>query len=94
MVTPEGVVLGGNSRAMSVQLAYAEHPERGQAYKSALAAKAKSFGLRPEDVEAFDRPVLVRALDETPAPQDMARKARLYNQTLMQGLDATAEGVL
>ena len=93
VVTAAGHVLGGNSRTMSLQLAYAEHPEKAEAYRQDLKAKAASFGLDPQAVDGFKEPVLVRTLDAQPDQGGMARLSRLYNQTSMQGLDVKAEGV-
>ncbi|GAB6176749.1 hypothetical protein JCM16814_16400 [Desulfobaculum senezii] len=91
IVTDAGVVLGGNSRAMSIQLAY----DGGDAatYREALRQKAVLFGLEPEAVDGFERPVLVRVVEGDMDAQTMARRARLYNQAFTQGLDAKAEGV-
>lgn len=93
VVDPSGVVLGGNSRAMSVQLAYEQGGERAEAYRQALADKAAAFGLDPAALGGFQQPVLVRVLDAPADGPGMARQVRLYNQPLTQGLDARAEGV-
>ena len=91
-ITREGVVLGGNSRAMSIQLAYAAGSDRAAAYKEALIAQAAQFGLDAEAVAGMEKPVLVRVVDSA-TPEEMGKLARLYNQTMMQGLQAKAEGV-
>lgn len=91
-VTDSGIVLGGNSRAMSIQLAYARQPQRAAAYRAALAAQAQAFGLDPAALAGMRRPVLVRVLEEAD-PADLGKLARLYNQTMMQGIQSKAEGV-
>jgi hypothetical protein len=70
VVTPDGTVLGGNSRAMSTQRLYEKD---GSAYKAALKEQAATYGFTPEQVEAMKKPVLVRQV-ETPATPDDARR--------------------
>ncbi|WP_459933393.1 PLxRFG domain-containing protein [Fundidesulfovibrio butyratiphilus] len=93
IVTEDGVVLGGNSRAMSIQMAYLDHAKNADAYRRSIEEKAERFGLKPEDVAAMKRPVLVRVAEGQMDEKTQARKARLYNQTAMQALDPKAEGV-
>ncbi|WP_051526523.1 LPD3 domain-containing protein [Alkanindiges illinoisensis] len=52
------IVESGNGRTMAIQLAYA----RGTAeeYRAWLVDEAEYFGFKPEQVEAFKQPVLVR----------------------------------
>ena len=57
-VTPSGIVLGGNSRTMSLQRAYQEGGAEG--YKQELATRANEFGVTPEQVSGMSQPVLVR----------------------------------
>ena len=70
VITPDGLVLGGNSRAMSTQRLYASD---GSAYKKALKEQAAAYGFTPEQVEAMKNPVLVRQV-ESPASADEARR--------------------
>lgn len=93
LVTDSGVVLGGNSRTMSIQLAYSNFPERAAGYRDALRQRASLFGIDPAAVDAFERPVLVRVVEGGDNANDMAVRARLYNQSQTQGLQAQAEGV-
>ena len=93
IITEEGIVLGGNSRTMSIQLAYASHPERAEAYRSSLKKWGQMFGIDPAAVDSFQRPVLVRVVEGGQDAQAMAVKSRLYNQSQTQGLLAKAEGV-
>lgn len=64
MVTGDGVVLGGNSRAMSTMRLYREG--RGDAYRNALLARASQLGLDPADFKDMKEPVLVRELISAP----------------------------
>lgn len=72
IVTPGGRVLGGNSRAMTLERVYGEG--RGEEYKGLLREKATSYGLNPAEVGGMERPVLVR---EIPQPTDRAHAQRL-----------------
>ena len=93
IITEDGIVLGGNSRAMTLQLVYADHPDKAAAYRQELQDKAAQFGIDPAAVEGMQRPVLVRVVDTPLSPEEMAVKSRQYNQTTTQKLQAKAEGV-
>jgi uncharacterized protein YdcH (DUF465 family) len=71
VITPDGTVLGGNSRAMSTQRVYAEG--RGGTYRDALRRDAAAYGLTPEQVVGMKYPVLVRQIDR-PASLDEAQR--------------------
>ena len=61
-VTPDGIVINGNGRVMSLQ--YAAYEMGGYDwYKSLLIKNAKKFGLDPRKVKAEDHPVLVRIVE-------------------------------
>lgn len=93
IITREGIVLGGNSRTMTLQLVYADRPDSAAAYRQALTDQAAGFGLEPAALEGMRRPILVRVVDGRMTPEEMAVKSRLYNQTTTQKLQAKAEGV-
>lgn len=93
VVTSAGYVLGGNSRAMSLQLAYGTRPEKAQAYRQALMAKAPAFGLDPQAIASMNQPVLVRVLQGDMTPLEMAQASRRYNESKTQELAASDEGV-
>lgn len=78
VVDPSGNALGGNNRAMTIKRVYAQHPRGAAAYRAALKAKAAQFGLKPEDVDRFNAPILVRERTETPA--DPQREITDYNK--------------
>lgn len=95
LVTRSGVVLGGNSRTMTVQAIYAQSAARAQAARDALLGylgRSKVHGdFGRESVAAMARPVLVRVLQLPDAQQadpallrDLAARA---NQPLTQALD-------
>lgn len=70
VITPDGTVLGGNSRAMTVQRVYQN--KNFVAYKHVLIREAEKFGLDKEAVRAMSEPVLVREV-AAPATQDEMR---------------------
>lgn len=93
-VTREGVVLGGNSRVMTLQEVYRNNPEASQKYRDALEMHAQDFGIDPAEIQKFRHPVLVRVVDSS--IQDLAdfqRRARLYNEPPTQAMAGQAEGV-
>jgi hypothetical protein len=75
IVTPDGTVLGGNSRTMSTQRLYARG--QGDTYRDYLRTNAQQFGLTPEAVDKMQKPVLVR---EIPAPGDIEAARRLGSE--------------
>lgn len=93
IITRDGIVLGGNSRTMTLQLVYADNAQGAEAYRTELAGKAAQFGIDPAGLATMRRPILVRVVDSDMALNDMAVKSRQYNQTTTQKLQAKAEGV-
>jgi mRNA-degrading endonuclease HigB of HigAB toxin-antitoxin module len=81
-----GVVLGGNSRTMSMQLAYEKHPDRAKELRAYMAAHAHETGFTPEDVKALKNPVLVRVV-ETTGTDDQKLLVRQMNESFTQGMD-------
>lgn len=79
IATPSGMVLGGNSRAMSIQRAY--RAGAADAYKRALIASAHRFGLDAAQVAAMNQPALVRVLPGEMAPPEAARLATGLNRS-------------
>ncbi|MBQ7609086.1 MAG: hypothetical protein IJU76_14145 [Desulfovibrionaceae bacterium] len=93
VVTDSGVVLGGNSRTMSLTLVYQEHPDKAEAYKTCLQDNAEKFGLNKGDIAVFKRPILVRVVNTSFDDNDMAKMSRHYNQSFTQGMDEVADGI-
>ena len=75
IVTPDGTVLGGNSRTMSTQRLYSRG--QGNAYRNYLSENAQQFGISPEAVGKMRNPVLVR---EIAAPADVEAARRLGSE--------------
>lgn len=62
-VNSRGEVIQGNNRSAAFREMWDNHQEQGDKYKQYLIDHAESFGLRPEDIAAMDKPVLVNMLD-------------------------------
>lgn len=79
IVGKDGAVESGNGRTIALAGAY----ERGLAdkYKEWLKQEAESFGLKPEDVEGMQAPMLVRLRDDDDPNTDRAEFAREANQS-------------
>ena len=93
IVTRGGIVLGGNSRTMSMQLASLKFPEKAQAYREVLMKNAERFGIDPEQIKNMKNPVLVRVNPKEMSLKEMAQASRRYNETTTQALQVEAEGV-
>jgi len=88
IMTEDGIVLGGNSRTMSIQKAYADHPQRANAYRDHLKENAGTFGFTAEDVEGMANPILVReAIMEDKSPEAYKGLVRTLNEGLTQQMD-------
>ncbi len=92
-IASNGIVLGGNSRTMSMQLAYEAYPEKAEKYKETLAKMAFSFGFTKKQVENMQKPVLVRVVNKTLTKDEMAQASRRFNEVSTQALQLDAEGV-
>lgn len=88
VVTSEGVVLGGNSRTMSMQRAYLQGLDQANEMKTYLRDHAHEVGLKPWDVDAIEHPILVRELElEDKSPKSMRTLVRQMNESFTQALD-------
>lgn len=63
IVNSRGEVIQGNNRSAALHEMWDNYQEQGDKYKQYLIDNAESFGLRPEDIAAMDKPVLVNMLD-------------------------------
>ena len=85
---PDGVVLGGNSRTMSMQLAYAKHPEKAKEMKDYLTENAHQAGFTKEDVAKFKNPILMRVIEDGgKTKQDKQLLVRQMNESFTQAMD-------
>jgi hypothetical protein len=86
IVDENGVVLGGNSRGMSMKRAYRQGGAKAADLKGYLKDNARQFGFKPDDVDAMKAPVLVRKVQ----PRDDAHKqllVRQLNESMTQAMD-------
>jgi len=94
VITPDGIVLGGNGRTMGIMTAYTHYPESGQKYKDHLASQASDFGFSSHDIQGMSQPVLVRRVAVDANNTQKARMwARVLNEPLTQGMDPRTEEV-
>jgi predicted 3-demethylubiquinone-9 3-methyltransferase (glyoxalase superfamily) len=91
IVTPDGIVLGGNSRTMSTQRIYGTG--QGEPYRAYLARHAEEFGVKREDIAAMKNPILVREIP-APATLDEARRvASELNKSMTGALGVSERAV-
>lgn len=84
-VTPEGIVIGGNTRTMALQRIY--RSSQGKDYKAFLEGNAEQFGIDPAAVRAMKKPMLVREIPDAPTePAALARLAQDLNQPFTKPL--------
>lgn len=91
IVLPDGIVLGGNSRAMTQQLLYSEG--RGEVIREFLKRQARQFGLDPAVVDRLKRPMLVRVIEDPVTPEQLPELVRRFNEVPTQSLGSAAAAV-
>lgn len=62
LVTPAGVAVAGNERAMLRRRVPDMNPVADARYRAALSERAESFGLDPQQVQGMRQPMLVREI--------------------------------
>jgi hypothetical protein len=60
IVGNDGVVESGNGRMLALRKAVHDYPEKYRLYKSMLVNMADNYGLKDDDIEGINHPVLVR----------------------------------
>lgn len=94
VMTRDGIVLGGNSRTMSLQLAYHQHPDSAKGYRDYLREHAHEFGLAHTDLDGFKAPILVREVEvEDQGKANLGVLVRRYNESFTQGMDPRVDQV-
>ena len=63
VVNARGEAIQGNNRSDALRLMWESHKDQAEQYKQYLRDHADEFGLRAEDIDAVERPVLVNMLD-------------------------------
>jgi hypothetical protein len=91
IMTPDGVVLGGNSRAMTIDLVHGEGGAKQKEYLEHLKKNAATFGLSADEVDGMRAPILVREVD--PPQGDLKTLVRRYNEVFTQGMDPRTDQV-
>lgn len=85
IVDEDGIVLGGNSRTMSMQRVYSDGGAKAEELRTYLRENAYQMGLRPEDVDGMKSPILVRVVNTE--GQDKGVLVRAMNESFIQGMD-------
>lgn len=94
VITADGIVLGGNSRAMTLQLVHAKGGDTAKAYKDELRKKAAHFGLAAADIDGMKSPVLVREVQtDAASKEDLGVLVRRYNESFTQAMDPRTDQV-
>ena len=91
IITPDGIVLGGNSRAMSTARLY--KAGSGNKYKSALLAQAETFGLDKEAIRSMKEPVLVREVAAPKTQDEMRALGSALNKSMTGALGVSERAV-
>jgi hypothetical protein len=92
IVTPDGIVLGGNSRTMTVQRAYRDK-DLAQEFKRRLKASASDFGVDAAKIDGMKQPVLVREIAKPGTREEMERLGSALNKTQMGALSPVEKAV-
>jgi hypothetical protein len=85
IMTEDGVVLGGNSRTMSMQRAYAMHPDKAAEYREYLEANMHQAGFSAADLEGMEQPILMRVVETE--GHDVNLLVRQMNESFIQAMD-------
>lgn len=92
-MTPEGIVINGNGRVMSLQLA--GHKNDLKWYSDYLAKRAKNYGIDQQKLKGMENPVLVRIVEMDPTSPEAQKFAAAGNvsSTQKQSPVKTAESL-
>lgn len=91
LVTEDGIVLGGNSRTMAIQMAHEQGGESSKRYIEHLKEQASHFGISADDVAKMKAPMLIREVEADKG--DHSKLVRRYNEAFTQGMDPRVEQV-
>jgi hypothetical protein len=84
-----GIVLGGNSRVMSLRRVY--ETGHGDQYRNFLKANADRFGFTPELVDQVENPILVRRVEVD--PKDYVSFVHDFNKAPTQRLSTADQAI-
>jgi predicted amidophosphoribosyltransferase len=97
VITPHGITVAGNQGAMMLRRATSMAPDRYQAYRDELTARAASFGFDPEHIRAMTHPTLVREIHDASVDTNdstaLARMNQLSDQTPTKTKDALSDAM-
>ncbi len=82
IIDARGVVLGGNGRSMIIQRMYDVNNNAG-GYVKTLRKEAAGFGIDPAEIDRFEKPVLVRLMDDV-KPEEYETLVHRFNVTTTQ----------
>lgn len=88
IIGADGLVESGNARSIALKRVYRVPGEKADAYKAWLRENAAQFGLDPEAVDTFDKPVLVRVRQ---TPVDRAEFARQANASTVAAMSPSEQ---
>lgn len=75
IITPDGVVLSGNSRTQMLMFAGKHNPDSVTAYRAYLREHAAEYGLSPAQIDQMKNPVLARVIEPSEGRAVFATKA-------------------
>lgn len=75
IVGADGLVESGNARTIALKRVYQANGQKAEDYKQFLRDNAAQFGITPEQIDAMDRPVLVRVRTTPVNRAEFARQA-------------------
>jgi hypothetical protein len=91
VMTADNIVLGGNSRAMSIQRVFMDGGESMEKYKDSLRKNIADFGLQEQDIDAMKQPMLVRVVEpEDTGDANLKLLVRQMNENFTKALDPRA----
>lgn len=92
IVNEKGQVLGGNARAMTMELVYARGGEQATRIREAFQESAADFGIDPAAVAGMKAPVLVRRMSEAEAGAE-GELSRILNDPFTAPRTLSADAV-
>lgn len=92
VIDQDNNVLGGNSRAMSIRVAYAAGGKQADAYREELKRRCKQLGIDPAKVDAMKKPMLVRRLKNAYSLAERQALVTALNDSFTDSKETRAAG--
>lgn len=92
IIDQENNALGGNSRVMSLRIAWQKGGKQIETYKIALKKRAKELGIDESKIDAMKQPILVRRLKTSYSKEERQKLIASLNDTFTDSKDLRAEG--